>query len=144
MPIAHIAGPADGEISGYVGEINRIIDVDGNGNILSTCLNGADNRLIYVGDSEEDQMLFERFLALLRTVPTYQFLLTSSDLLFIPNTSYGKQTNVTHGRGRLADDEYSIPIGENRFGRRMHCRQYVSSRTRDQKASYFGDLLQSL
>ncbi|WP_230202496.1 hypothetical protein [Paenibacillus ihumii] len=142
MPIAHIAGPADGEISGYVGEINQIISVDDNGDILSTCLNGAESRMIYVGSSEEDERLFDTFLGLLRTMPTYHFLLTSSDLLFIPNSSYGKQTNVTHGRGRLTDDEYRIPIGENKFGRRMHCRQYVSSRARDHKASYFGAILQ--
>lgn len=141
MPIAHIAGPADGEISGYVGEINSIVGLDENGNIISTCLNGAENRLIYVGQDESESVLFDQFLSLLRTMPTQKVLLTSTDLLFIPNTSYGNQTNVTHGRERLNDDEYRIPIGDNKFGRRMHCRQYVSSRARDNKPSHLGDLL---
>ncbi|MFC4075316.1 hypothetical protein [Salinithrix halophila] len=144
MPIAHIAGMADGKISGYVGEINRIINLDKDGTIIATCLNGAENRLIYVGKSDRDQLVFERFLELLRTMPTYKVLLTSKDLLFIPNSSYGKQTNASHGRGRLTKDEYKIPIGKNKYSRRMICRQYVSSRMRDNKESRLGEMINGL
>ncbi|MCQ6337685.1 MULTISPECIES: hypothetical protein [Bacillus cereus group] len=141
MPIAHIAGMADGEISGFVGEINQIIFLDDNGDIIATCLNGAENRLIYVGESEEEKLKFDMFLELLRTTPTYKVPLTSEDLLIIPNSYYGKQTNVTHGRERLSEEEYKIPIGDNKYGRRIVCRQYVSSRLRDQKESYFTDII---
>ncbi|MEC2818333.1 hypothetical protein P9W98_28820, partial [Bacillus cereus] len=72
---------------------------------------------------------------------TYKVPLTSEDLLIIPNSYYGKQANVTHGRERLSEEEYKIPIGNNKYGRRIVCRQYVSSRLRDQKESYFKDLI---
>lgn len=42
---------------------------------------------------------------------------------------------------RLSEEEYKIPIGNNKYGRRIVCRQYVSSRLRDQKESYFTDLI---
>lgn len=115
--------------------------MDDNGDIIATCLNGAENRLIYVGESEEEKLKFDMFLELLRTTPTYKVPLTSEDLLLIPNSYYGKQTNVTHGRERLSEEEYKIPIGNNKYGRRIVCRQYVSSRLRDQKESYFTDLI---
>ena len=54
--------------------------------------------MIYVGESEEEKLKFDMFLELLRTTPTYKVPLTSEDLLIIPNSYYGKQTNVTHGR----------------------------------------------
>ena len=84
--------------------------MDDNGDIIATCLNGAENRLIYVGESEEEKLKFDMFLELLRTTPTYKVPLTSEDLLLIPNSYYGKQTNVTHGRERLSEEEYKIPI----------------------------------
>lgn len=131
MPIAHIAGPADGIISGYVGEINRPIYLGDNNNIIGSCLNASINRMIYVGRDLEDKALFERFLQTLRTMEVLEFLLTPSDLLFIPNSHYRNQSNFTHGRGKLDDSEYKVPIGDGKFTRRMLCRQYASSKLRD-------------
>ena len=100
IPVAHIAGPADGEISGYVGEINKIVNLDDEGNIASTCLNAAENRMIYVGADDAEKVLFERFLGLLRSIQPFKFLLQSNDLLFIPNAAYGKQNKCYPWSGK--------------------------------------------
>ncbi len=103
MPIVHVAGPADGVVSGYAGEINRPIYLDHNHKIIGSCSNASDNRMIYAGINLQDKTLFERFLQTLRSMEVMEFLLILSDLLFIPNSYYRNQSNATHGRGKLDD-----------------------------------------
>lgn len=140
MPIAHIAGPADGEISGYVGNITNPINMDSSGNILGTCINAAQGRMIYVGHNNTEENLFDNFLLAVKSMPVHEILLTSSKVLFIPNSCYSQQTNVTHGRGELDESEYHIQIG-NSSHRRMLCRQYVVSRYRDSKKNFLESYL---
>ncbi len=136
MPIAHLAGPADGEISGYVGHIGSPIQLDSHGRLVTTCLNLASNRMIYVGNSNEDEQLFARFFECARQVPVIEILIESGDILLFPNSYYGSQRNVTHGRGQLTSDEYRIEIEPGKFLRRSHCRQYLTSRNREKKPSF--------
>ncbi|MCV2884443.1 hypothetical protein OE749_07030 [Aestuariibacter sp. AA17] len=143
MPIAHIAGPADGEISGFVGEINYPIYLDSDSNIIGTCTNASEGRMKYVGSDVQDAELFEKFLATLRKMEVIEFFLKPGDLLFIPNSCYQNQPNATHGRGELDDGEYKIPVGKGRYSRRMHCRQYASSRRRSALPSLLGPYLES-
>ncbi|MDD9885391.1 MAG: hypothetical protein OXU62_12830 [Gammaproteobacteria bacterium] len=140
MPIAHIAGPADGAISGYIGEIAPPIIFDGK-RLIGTCINSAETRMVYVGESSDDANLFSKFITNVRNMDTISFLLTGTDLLFIPNACYLDQTNYTHGRERLGGNEYNIPIAGGQFSRRMHCRLYAKSFRRDNEASILSGLV---
>jgi len=128
MPIAHIAGPADGEISGYVGEITQPVFLNRSGRLVGTCINTADGRMIYVGKSKEDERLFEKFVRCIQSMEPEKIFLDSDNLIYIPNRYDGIQPNYTHGRERLDDAEYRISIGEGKYSRRMHCRQYTVKR----------------
>lgn len=130
MPVAHLAGPADGEISGFVGNICPPLYLDKAEQIIGSCINGAPGRMVYVGKNDNDQQIFERFIGLVQTAPVTEVLLLSGDYLFLPNAFFAGNSNVTHGRSKLTDSEYRIPIGDDRFGRRLHCRQYAASRAR--------------
>ncbi len=136
MAIAHMAGPADGEISGYVGNIAPPLRLDNSGNIVSTCLNLADGRMRYVGSSEADKGLFARFVVEASQAPVEKILVEASDMLFLPNSAFGTQFNVTHGRGALRDSDYAIEIEPSIIVRRAHCRQYLTSRRRNGKAPF--------
>ncbi|WP_423910813.1 hypothetical protein [Candidatus Spongiihabitans sp.] len=136
-----VGASTDGVISGFVGEINYPIFLGKDGNIAGTCINASENRMVYVGKSKKDKRLFDRFLSTVRTMEILEFLLTSKDLLFIPNSYHENQNNVTHGRGELDNSEYRIPIGKENFSRRMHCRQYTRSRLRDFLPGLLGGVL---
>lgn len=136
MPVAHIAGPADGEISGFVGNICPPLIAGSDGEITGTCINLAPDRLIYVGRSETDRDIFSHFLEVARAAPVSEVLLLSGDYLFLPNAFFANNSNVTHGRSELTDSEYQIPIGDERFARRLHCRQYAANRNRDGAAPF--------
>lgn len=136
MAVAHMAGPADGEISGYVGTVAPPLRLNDDENIFSTCLNLADNRMRYVGTSGREKDLFARFVADARQAPVEHVLVEASDILFLPNSGYKMQGNVTHGRGALQDSDYAIEIEPSLFVRRAHCRQYLVSRLRDNKTSF--------
>ena len=125
MPIAHLAGPADGVISGFVGEITQPIYLDDKLNILGTCINSSENRMVYVGNLNVDEKLFLRFLKSVRDMELIEFTLYGDNLLLIPNRYSDTQSNYTHGRTRLSEKEYNIPVGNGVLSRRMHCRQYV-------------------
>ncbi len=127
MPVAHIPGVTYGEIQGYVANIVPPIFV-ADGKITGTCLNSARGRMVYVGSSEQDKLLFEKFVNLVVTMPTTEVTLKATELLFMPN--YYKQVfpNITHGRKSLLDAEYSIDLGNGTTTRRMLCRLYASSR----------------
>ena len=140
MPIAHIAGPADGDISGYIGEITPPILYDGK-NVTGTCINAAAGRMVYVGDSIYDADLVGKFLINVRNMDTLSLLLTGADLLFIPNACHLNQTNFTHGRDKLGDDEHNIPLADGNFSRRMRCRLYAKSLRRDNKPRVLTDLV---
>ena len=144
IPVAHIAGPADGQISGFVGEIAGPVVLDKHNNIIGTRVNGAEGRMVYVGDNELEEKLFEEFLFLLRTMPVHEILLDSTKLLFMPNAFYLNQSNVTHGRGKLDQSEYNIKIGGVAAYRRMHCRQYAKSRSRDNKEGFMTQALHQM
>ena len=58
MPISHLAGPADGFISGFVEYIIQPIFLDDEFNIIVTCINSSENRMVYVGESNTDENLF--------------------------------------------------------------------------------------
>jgi hypothetical protein len=126
MPIAHIAGPADGFISGFVGDIIQPIFLDDKFNIIGTCINSSENRMVYVGESNTDENLFFKFLKSVREMDLIEFTLYSDNLLLIPNRYSQSQSNFTHGRTRLSEKEYRIPVGNGMYSRRMHCRQYVT------------------
>ena len=128
MPIAHIAGPADGEISGYVGEITQPVFLNRSGRLVGTCINTADGRMIYVGKSKEDERLFGKFVRCIQSMEPEKIFLDSDNLIYIPNRYDGIQPNYTRGRERLDDAEYRISIGEGKYSRRMHCRQYTVKR----------------
>ena len=144
MPIAHIAGPADGEISGFIGEITSPISLDTSNNVIGIYINLAKDRMLYVGKDDAERKLFTRFVTSMHTVPTTDVLIKSSDLLFIPNNYYTGQSNATHGRGRLNDDEYKIEVAKNKYVRRMHCRQYLSNRYQDNLNSHMKELLNGI
>ena len=136
MAVAHMAGPADGEISGYVGTITSPLSLSRDGKIASTCLNLADGRMKYVGRSESENSLFDRFVSEARQAPVEEVLVEASDMLLLPNSAFGTQPNVTHGRGALQDSDYAIEIEPSIFVRRAHCRQYLTSRRRDKMAPF--------
>lgn len=136
MPIAHLAGPADGKISGYVGHIGSPIQLDNNGRLITTCINLASKRMRYVGRSAEDEQLFEKFCESARQAPVMEILIESGDILLFPNSYYDSQRNVTHGRGRLSSNEYRIEVEPGKFLRRSHCRQYLTSRNSEKKPSF--------
>ncbi len=140
MAVAHMAGPADGEISGYLGTITSPLRLDPDGNIQATCLNLADGRMKYVGKSDDERALFARFVEDARWAPVEEVLVEASDILFLPNASYKSQANVTHGRGALTDSDYAIEIEPSVTVRRAHCRQYLTSRRRDDKPSFLDAL----
>lgn len=53
-------------------------------------MNGVENRLIYVGESEEEKLKFDMFLEFLWIMFIYKVLFIFEDLLFILNLYYGK------------------------------------------------------
>ncbi len=134
--VAHFAGPADGDISGFVGTIAPPIELDDNGDIFSTCLNLAPGRMKYVGSSHQDGQLFERFVNDARTAPVEGVLVRPGDILLFPNRSFGTQLNVLHGRGKLQDDDYRIEVEPGIFVRRAHCRQYLQNRRYGNEPSF--------
>ena len=140
MPTAHLAGPADGDISGYVGNICPPLYLGSRGELLGSCINSAPRRMIYVGRNPEHARLFERFIDLVRSVPVSAVLMQPGDYLFLPNAYFYENSNVTHGRGQLSDTEYNIPIANGKVGRRIHCRQYAVSRSRSGLPSFLSTL----
>lgn len=136
MPIAHIAGPADGNISNFVGTVAPPLHLDDEGNIVGTRINTAGGRMRYVGPDPMDDALFERFVHAVRAMPVHRILLRPGDVLFLPNDHFAGQRNVTHGRGRLSDDEYEIDVGGGVVTRRTHVRQYAQSRSRNGNKSF--------
>ncbi len=136
MPVAQIAGPADGDISGFIGTVTPPLQLDPSGAIFGTCINLAEGRMKYVGKSDEDEALFERFVYDARQAPVTEILIEQSDALFFPNAAYGTQQNVTHGRGALKDSDYRIEVEPDVFVRRAHCRQYLVSRFREGKPAF--------
>ncbi len=136
MPVARLTGPAGDEISGFVGNIRPPLYLGADQGIVGSCINSAPGRMIYVGKSEAGQKIFNRFIELVRTVPVCEVLLLPGDYLFLPNAFFAGNSNVTHGRGKLTDSEYHIPIADGRYGRRLHCRQYAASRNRALKKPF--------
>jgi len=136
MPVAHFAGPADGDISGYIGNISPPIFLDNQGNIDAVCINLADSRMQYVGPSQTENNLFERFVMDARNAPHHKIVISSGDILLFPNSPFGSQKNVMHGRGELKDSDYRIEVSPGKFMRRVHCRQYLTNRARDGKESF--------
>ncbi|NVK73102.1 MAG: hypothetical protein HWE24_06440 [Oceanospirillaceae bacterium] len=123
-PIAHIAGPADGEISGYVGNITAPILMNESGDITGTCINLAPGRMVYVGDNEKEKSLFDRFCTNVRNCPNIEILVETSDILFFPNLAFSGQPNVTHGRQKIATESFNIEVDGVTL-RRSLCRQYL-------------------
>jgi len=140
MPVAHFAGPADGDISGYIGNISPPIFLDNQGNIDAICINLADSRMKYVGSSQTENNLFERFVLDARSAPHHKIVISSGDTLPFPNSPFGSQKNVMHGRGELKDSDYRIEVSPRKFMRRVHCRQYLTSRARDGKKNFLASL----
>lgn len=124
MPVAHIAGPADGEISGFVGNIVPPLLLNEQGNILGTCINLAPNRMIYVGNSPEDSALFTEFCDSAIACPSLEIVVEASDILLLPNLATKDQSNVTHGREKIASDSYNVEV-DGVLVRRNLCRQYL-------------------
>lgn len=136
MPVAHFAGPADGEISNFLGTIAPPIFLNENGDIIGTLVNSEDNRMLYVGKKQSEFDLFAKFTRAIKDMPVHKILLKTGDLLYIPNSVHGNQYNVTHGREALYKEEYEIDIGKDKFGRRHQSRQYLSSRHKNNKESF--------
>lgn len=136
MPVAHMAGPADGDISNYVGAVAPPIHLDEQGTVIGTRINTARGRMRYVGPDPMGDALFRVFVDAVRTMPVHRVLLRAGDVLFLPNDHFAGQRNVTHGRGRLSDDEYRIDVGGGVFTRRTHVRQYAQSRLRNGSTSF--------
>jgi hypothetical protein len=124
MPVAHIAGPADGEISGFVGNIVAPLLLSDEGEILGTCINLAPNRMIYVGNCEKDKALFAEFCAYAIACPSLEVVVEASDVLLFPNLASKDQRNVTHGREKIANDSYNVEV-DGVVLRRSLCRQYL-------------------
>lgn len=138
MPVAHIAGPADGEISGFVGNIVPPLLLNEQGNILGTCINLAPNRMIYVGNSPEDSALFTEFCDYAIACPSLEIVVEASDILLLPNLATKDQSNVTHGREKIASDSYNVEV-DGVLVRRNLCRQYlVHCNTYKLKESNYG------
>lgn len=124
IPIAHIAGPADGEISGYVGNITPPVLLNESGDIVGTCINLAPRRMVYVGDNEKEKALFDKFCGYVRDSPNIEVLIEASDILLFPNLAFGEQSNVTHGREKIATESYNVEVDGVTL-RRSLCRQYL-------------------
>ncbi|MBA5762958.1 hypothetical protein H2O73_11420 [Vibrio sp. 404] len=124
MPVAHIAGPADGEISGFVGNIVPPLLLSDQGEILGTCINLASHRMVYVGNNEEDKALFAEFCEHAIACPSLEVVVEASDILLFPNLASKDQRNVTHGREKIANDSYNVEV-DGVVLRRSLCRQYL-------------------
>jgi len=137
MPVAHFAGPADGIVSNFIANVKPPIDIDTENNIIATYINAAENRMKYVGNSMEEENIFNLFYKALQDVPKYKVILQEGDLLFIPNLSFKNQTNVMHGRNIIEDNDYCIKREGYEYPlRRYHIRQYMSSRNRTNQESF--------
>lgn len=124
MPIAHIAGPADGEISGYIGNITSPIQLNDTGDIVGTCINLAPGRMKYVGEKKKDKMLFDDFCRHAIDCPNIEVLVEASDILLFPNLASAEQPNVTHGREKISHESYRVEVNGTLLRRNL-CRQYL-------------------
>lgn len=135
MPVAHMAGPADGKAEGFVGRIAPPLHLDVRGRIVSVWLNLDESRMRYVGPDDGEARLFERFVADARHMPCEEVLIESGDILLFPNLPFDGQTNVLHGRAALREEDYRIEVAAGKYMRRVHCRQYLVSNRRTGRPS---------
>lgn len=126
IPVAHIAGPADGDISGFIGNISPPVVLNGNGNLVGTLLNSAAERMVCLSSSASDNVLFARFIDAVVSTERHEIAMRPGDLLFIPNAPRLTSGNALHGRERIADDDYDlVSHGAPKGTRRCSVRQYL-------------------
>jgi hypothetical protein len=90
----------------------------------------------FLAISNSTEELFLRFIEDARESPVHKLLIDSGDILLFPNTSFGGQGNVLHGRAELTAEDYHIEVQPGKYMRRVHCRQYLSNRHRAGETSF--------
>lgn len=126
MPVAHLAGPADGAISGFIGNIAAPVILDSQGRIIGTVVNSASDRMLCLSIDAHDKLLFSRFLEAIRSTDHHDVSMTPGDLLFIPNACHAKLPSALHGRERIAQEDLDLESrGAAKGVRRSHIRQFL-------------------